>query len=122
MTTIRTFIFEQIASVMGKLEAIPEGNGTMLDNTLIIFTSDFGEAHHAQTKEWPFVLIGDLGGRLRAGRVLVYPPFRHQGHKSLNHLYTTLMYTVGERPRTFGAPDIHLRDLDMTGPLNELLA
>ena len=69
MTTIRTFIFEQIASVMRKLEAIPEGNGTMLDNTLVVFTSDFGEAHHAQTKEWPFVLIGDLGGRLRAGRV-----------------------------------------------------
>ena len=32
------------------------------------------------------------------------------------------MYTVGERPRTFGTPDINLRDLDMTGPLNELLA
>jgi len=122
MQTIRTYIFEQIAGVMDKLRAIPEGNGTMLDNTMIVFTSDFGEAHHAQTKEWPFVLIGDLGGRLKAGNVIVYPPWGHQGHKALNNLYTTMMYTVGERPKTFGTPDIKLKDLDMTGSLNELLA
>ena len=121
MAIIRTFVFEQIAGVMQKLEAIPEGNGTMLDNTLIVFTSDFGEAHHAQTKEWPFALIGDLGGRLKAGNVLVYPPFKAQGHKALNHLYTTLMYAVGEKPITFGTPDLNLKDLDMTGPLQELL-
>ncbi len=122
MQTIRTYIFEQIAGVMKKLEAIPEGDGTMLDNTLIVFTSDFGEAHHAQTKEWPFVLIGDLGGRLKAGNVIVYPPWGQPGHKALNHLYTTMMYTVGEKPRTFGTPDVKLKDLDMTGPLGELLA
>ncbi|WP_439630393.1 DUF1552 domain-containing protein [Gemmata sp.] len=121
MQTIRTYIFEQIASVMKKLEAIPEGNGTMLDNTLIVFTSDFGENHHAQTKEWPFVLIGDLGGRVKSGNVLVYPPWGHKGHKALNNLYTTLMYTVGEQPKTFGTPDVKLKDLDMTGPLQELL-
>ena len=122
MTIIRTYIFEQIARVMKKLEAIPEGNGTMLDNTLVVFTSDFGEAHHAQTKEWPFALIGNLGGRLKSGLNMVYPPWGHQGHKALNHLYTTLMYTIGEKPKTFGTPDIKLKDLDMTGPLNELLA
>jgi hypothetical protein len=122
MTIIRTYIFEQIAGVMKRLEAIPEGNGTMLDNTLVVFTSDFGEAHHAQTKEWPFVLIGNLGGRLKSGQIMVYPPFGHHGHKALNHLYTTLMYTVGEQPKTFGTPDIKLKDLDMTGPLSELLA
>jgi hypothetical protein len=122
MLTIRTFIFERIASVMKKLEAIPEGNGTMLDNTLIVFTSDFGEAHHAQTKEWPFALIGDLGGRLKAGSIIIYPPWGKPGHKALNNLYTTMMYTIGEQPRTFGTPDVKLKDLDMSGPLNELLA
>lgn len=121
MAKIRSYVFAEIAGVMDKLAAVPEGNGTVLDNTLVVFTSDFGEAHHAQTKEWPFVLIGTLGGRLKAGRVLVYPPFMARGHKALNHLYTTLMYTVGKRPKTFGTPDVKLKDFDMTGPLQELL-
>jgi hypothetical protein len=121
MAVIRNFVFQQIVGLMDKLAAIPEGNGTMLDNTLVVFTSDFGEAHHASNKEWPFVLVGDLGGRLKTGQVIIYPPWGATGHKALNNLYTSLMYTVGERPKTFGTPDIKLGDLDMTGPLAELL-
>jgi hypothetical protein len=121
MQTIRTYVFERIASVMDKLAAVPEGNGTMLDNTMVVFTSDFGENHHAQSREWPFVLIGDLGGRIKAGNVMVYPAWGQKGHKALNNLYTTMLYTVGEQPKTFGTPDVKLKDLDMTGPLQELL-
>lgn len=120
--TIRRFHFELIARLMRKLEAVPEGNGTMLDNTLIVYLSDAAEAHHSRAMEWPFVLIGNLGGSLRAGRYVEYPYWGLQGHKTIGNLYTTLLHAVGERREHFGVMDPLLRDLDLRGPLPELLA
>src|SRR6185369_6178154 len=71
--TIRRFHFELIARLMKKLQAVPEGNGTMLDNTLIVYLSDAAEAHHSRCLEWPFVLVGNLGGKLKASRYVEYP-------------------------------------------------
>ena len=51
-----------------KLESIPEGNGTMPDNTVIVYLSDGAEGHHSRTWEWPFVMLGNAGGKLKAGR------------------------------------------------------
>ena len=56
-TTIRRFHFELIARLMKKLEAVPEGGGTMLDHTTIVYLSDAAEGHHSRCWEWPFVLI-----------------------------------------------------------------
>jgi hypothetical protein len=44
----------------------------MFDNRLIVYLSDAAEAHHSMCKEWPFVLIGDLGGQLKTGRYVEY--------------------------------------------------
>ena len=42
-----------------KLNAIPEGNGTMLDNTLIVYVSDNSDKHHSSATEWPMVVLGN---------------------------------------------------------------
>ena len=39
------------------LEAVPEGNGTMLDHTTVVYLSDAAEGHHSRCWEWPFVVI-----------------------------------------------------------------
>jgi hypothetical protein len=117
---IRRFHFELIARLMKKLEAVPEGNGTMLDNTLIVYLSDAGEAHHAKCLEWPFVLIGDLGGRLKRGRYIEYPHWGNDRHKTIGNLYTTFLHAIGEPREYFGLPDPMLSDI--SGPLTELLA
>lgn len=120
--TIRRFHFELIARLMKKLQAVPEGNGTMLDNTLIVYLSDAAEAHHSKCKEWPFVLVGKLGGKLKAGRYVEYPYWGVKGHKTIGNLYTTLLHAVADRRDHFGVIDPVLRDLDLKGPLPELLA
>jgi hypothetical protein len=120
--TIRRFHFELIARLMNKLAAVPEGDGAMLDNTLIVYLSDAAEAHHSRCLEWPFVLIGNLGGTLKAGRYVEYPYWGLEGHKTTGNLYTTLLHAVGQRRDSFGVTDPLLKHLDLKGPLPELLA
>ncbi|HXG60890.1 MAG TPA: DUF1552 domain-containing protein [Planctomycetota bacterium] len=120
--TIRRFHFELIARLIKKLQAVPEGNGTMLDQTLIVYLSDAAEGHHSRCWEWPFVLIGHLGGTLKAGRYVEYPYWGKKGHKTIGNLYTTFLHAVGDRRPHFGVQDPTLDGLDLNGPLPELLA
>jgi len=120
---IRRKCLEQLAKFIRRLEAVPEGDGTMLDNTLIVYLSDSAEGHHPVCQEWPFILIGDLGGRLKLGnRYLRYPWYGNQGHRTIANLYLSLLHAVGERKNTFGIPDFGLGDLDQTGPLAEIMS
>lgn len=121
-TTIRRFHFELIARLMKKLEAVPEGDGTLLDNTAIVYLSDAAEGHHSRCWEWPFVLVGNLGGKLKSGRYIEYPYWGKEGHKTIGNLYTTFLHAVGERRDHFGVVDPTLKGLDLKGPLPELLA
>lgn len=121
-TTIRRFHMELIARLATRLDAVREGDGTMLDNTLIIYLSDAAEGHHSRCWEWPFVLIGNLGGRLRTGgRYLEYPYYGNRQHRTIANLYTTFLHAAGAN-RQFGMADPGLRDIDQSGPLSELLA
>ena len=93
------------------------------DSTLIVYLSDSAEGHHPVCHEWPFILIGDLGGRLKLGnRYLRYPWYGNQGHRTIANLYLSLLHAVGERQNTFGIPDFGLGDLDQTGPLAEIMS
>src|SRR5690606_11783097 len=48
-------------------EAVPEGDGTLMDNTLIVWVSSLRYSSHS-TETLPVVLAGDLGGTLSSGR------------------------------------------------------
>ena len=120
---IRRKCMEKVAKLVRKLESVPEGDGTMMDNTLVIYLSDAADSHHPGCKEWPFVMIGDLGGRLRLGnRFLRFPDYGRTGHRTIANLYLSLLHAVGERKDTFGVPDFGLADLDQTGPLAEIMS
>jgi len=100
---IRRYIAEQTSALMKKLDSIPEGNGTMLDNTLIVFTSDSANRQHTSGENWPFSLLGSLGGRLKTGHLVTYPleekgtqeEWNYRGvaapsNPTINSLYCTL--------------------------------
>lgn len=120
---IRRKCLEKLAVFIRQLESIPEGDGTMMNNTLVVYLSDSAEGHHPLCKEWPFILIGDLGGRLKLGnRYLRYPWYGNTGHRTIASLYTSLLHAVGEGVPRFGLPDSNLLDLDQDGPLAEIMA
>lgn len=118
---IRRFHFDLIARLAKKLESVPEGAGTMLDNTVIIYLSDGAEGHHSRCWEWPFVMLGNAGGKLKAGRYVDYPGYGQIGHRTTANLYTTFLNVAGSSAERFGMADPNLKDLDQTGPLTELL-
>jgi len=119
---IRRFHFDLIAGLCKKLEAVKEGDGTMLDNTVIVYLSDAAEAHHSRCWEWPMVVIGNMGGRLKSGRYIDYPGYGLPGHRTTANMYLTLLHLAGAPRETFGMADATLKDLNQHGPLDELLA
>ncbi len=119
---IRRKCLEKVSRLIAKLEAVPEGDGTMMDNTLIVYMSDAADSHHPGCREWPMVLIGDLGGRLKLGnRYLHYPFYGKPGHRTTANFYLSLLGALGDRRETFGVADPALADLDQNGPLAELM-
>lgn len=120
---IRRRCLGSLARFIKRLESIPEGEGTMMDNTLVVYMSDAADSHHPGCREWPFVLIGNLGGRLKLGdRYLRYPTYGKKGHRTMASLYVSLLNAVGERTNRFGFDDVELADLDQSGPLAEIMA
>ncbi|NJK31045.1 MAG: DUF1552 domain-containing protein, partial [Deltaproteobacteria bacterium] len=60
---------EMFAALLGRLDEIPEGNGTVLDNTLVLWTSELGLHLHSHTKQNMGVVIGgSAGGYFSTGR------------------------------------------------------
>ncbi|MEM7231457.1 MAG: hypothetical protein AAF517_04750, partial [Planctomycetota bacterium] len=111
-----------IADLAKKLESVPEGNGTMLDNTLIVYMSCNGGDHHGGQMDWPFVLVGGMAKKIRMGRYIEFPKYEEQGHRTIGNLYLSLMHAAGlKAPETFGQLDAKLKHLEVTGPLTELV-
>ena len=121
---IRTFHIELIAAMATKLSKVPEGDGTMLDNTIIVYTSDNAANHHSYGHEWPMFVLGNLGGKLNSkGRYLAYPRYGNRNHHhTICNWFTTLCHLAGIPQDLFGQPDMALgKAEDQQGPLSELL-
>ena len=67
---IRRFHLELTAGMAKRLAAVPEGDGSMLDNTLIVYLSDNSNLHHSTGIEWPMLVLGNLGTALHDGGAL----------------------------------------------------
>jgi len=112
-----------IAEMAGKLDRIPEGDGSMLDNTLIVYTSCAGGSHHAGQEDWPFVLVGGVRQRLKMGQYLQFPTYLNAGHRTVANLYLAIQEAAGiQTADHFGQPDTVLKDFDVSGSLSEILA
>jgi hypothetical protein len=83
---------EQYAYLLGKLAKMQEGDGTVLDNSCVMFVSEHWNAHNGTRV--PLVLAGGLGGTLKTGRTLDYLSAGNNGRK-LCSLYLSLLDRMG---------------------------
>ena len=67
MQAITVFVMEQLAVMLGALDAIPEGDGTLLDHCMVLACSETGEARTHSLDEMPLLLSGGGCGRLIKG-------------------------------------------------------
>ena len=122
---IRSYHIKLMAGLAGKLRSIPEGDGTMLDNTMIVYMSDAGEAHHGALHEWPFLIVGGCGGRLSIpGHYIRMPEYGQVGHRTIGNLYTSILNAYGDPIGHFGDPDFELEreGLPQQGPVESLMS
>lgn len=70
---INAFHVEQFAYLLAKLRAIPEGEGTLLDNCAIAYGSGIEDGNRHSHTSVPTLLAGKGGGSVKTGRHLVYP-------------------------------------------------
>jgi hypothetical protein len=104
---VTRYYVEQFAYLASRLDAMPEGSGTVLDNTCLLFiNSMFSGSKHDATKV-PLVLAGGLGRTLQTGRVLDYGG-RGDDHRKLCSLYLSLMDRMGVKLAHFGDADERL--------------
>jgi len=61
-----------LAYVANKLRAIPDGDGTLLDHSLVLYGSNMGNSNQHQHYDVPHILVGGASGRLEGGRHLAY--------------------------------------------------
>ncbi len=115
---------ELIASMAKKLKAVPEGNGTMLDNTMIIYLSDSSDKHHGSCLEWPYIIVGGCSGKLKVpGRYIRYPKYGDKGCRTIGDWWTTLLNVHGNPVKYYGNEDLVLKQNGNShaGPLAELM-
>lgn len=110
-----------IDTIVTRLKSVPEGDGTMFDNTVLLYFPDNGETHHSNGSEWPFLVLSGSNRRLDiAGRYIRLPAYGQPGHKTLGNWYTTILNAYGNPIEHYGSLDLGLR-IDQTGPIQPLL-
>ena len=96
--TVNQFFTEQVAYIAKRLDAIQEGDRTLLDNSMILYCSSMMTGGH-NNKQLPVVLLGRGGGQIRTGRVLDY---LDKPNRRMCSLYLSLMDKAGVRLAEFG--------------------
>ncbi|MEM9460998.1 MAG: DUF1552 domain-containing protein [Myxococcota bacterium] len=98
MATIHAYHAEQLAYLIELLKGIPEGDGTVFDNTAILWTNECSVGNHGPSPI-PVLLAGSMGGYLRTGQ---YIPDALSGATDYRSILTTLANGMGHGIQTFG--------------------
>ena len=107
---IARFHLSQMAYLAQKLDSMPEGNGTVLDNSCVMWMSNMLSGTRHDNKKLPIVTAGGLGGTLKTGRVLNYLEAGDDNRKVCS-LYLGLMDRMGAKLDNFGDADSRLANL-----------
>lgn len=92
LVKIHSYYAQQFANLIERLKAIPEGPGSVFDNTVLVWVAEManggpGRAHNRNSV--PYILAGGCGGRLNTGRFLTYEKASH------TDLFITVCHALG---------------------------
>ena len=104
---ITRFHLGQLAYLASKLDAMPEGNGTVLDNSCLIWLSNMWAGRKHDNTRLPLVQVGGLGGTIQTGRTLDYLA-AGDGNRKLSSLFLSIMDRMDVKLSRFGDADTRL--------------
>ena len=106
ISKINRFHIEQFAYFLGKMKSVSDGEGTLLDSSMIVYGSGLSEGNLHTHEDLPVLLAGRAGNTLKPGRHMVYPE-----KTPLNNLFLSMLDRMGIPTETLG---------DSTGKLEHL--
>ena len=107
---ISRYYCSQLAYLAGRLDAMPEGDGTVLDNSCLLWINNMWSGSQHDSTKVPLLTAGGLGGRLKTGRVLDYTGEDDEQRK-LCSLYLSIVNRMGVSMDRFGDADAQLAGL-----------
>lgn len=118
---LRTHHMSLVNSIVQGLKRMPEGNGNMFDNTVIMYLPENGERHHSIGTHVPFLILSGKNVKMDiAGRFIQLPAYNEPGHKTIGNLYTTILNAYGNPIRHYGDLDVALT-IKQEGPIEQFL-
>jgi hypothetical protein len=88
---------EQFAGMLKKMKSIPEGEGTLLDNCMVLFGSSISDGNRHDPDNLPILLGGHAGGSLQSGQHIA-----SKGNVPLCNLYLSMLDRMGVEVEQFG--------------------
>jgi Protein of unknown function (DUF1552) len=73
LSKINQYHVKMLAHLIDRLAKTPDGDGTLLDHSLVLYGSNMGNSNQHAHFDVPHVLLGGLSGKLKGGRHLAYP-------------------------------------------------
>ncbi|MEM7477716.1 MAG: hypothetical protein AAF483_22230, partial [Planctomycetota bacterium] len=104
---VNQFFVEQMAYLAQQMDAIQEGENTLLDNSMLMLCSSMINGHHDATR-LPVVMLGGAGGQIQGGLNLDYS---ENPNRQMCRLYLSMMRKMGVDRKEFG---------DASEPLDEI--
>lgn len=110
LTQLNTYIAARFAKLLAEMKAVPEGDGTLLDNSIVLWVNELGKGNNHDHDDVPIIMAGSLQGTFLTGG-------RHVqlGERANNDLLITLCQAFGMNVNTFGLPEL------CTGPISQIL-
>ncbi|MDA7882112.1 DUF1552 domain-containing protein [Akkermansiaceae bacterium] len=102
---INTWHTEQYAYMLQRMKDIPEGSGTLLDNSMVLFGSGIRDGNAHATQDIPIVLGGGANGQLKTGRHL------ETSGADLGNLYVGMLKRLGVSKHKVGESSRELRGI-----------
>jgi hypothetical protein len=103
---IQTFNVNQFKGFLEKLKSMPDGDGSLLDHTLLLYGSNMSNSNAHDHYPLPNLVIGGAAGKMKGGRHLKY-----DDHTPMTNLLLTMLDKVGVKQESLG---------DSTGTLENL--
>jgi len=97
LARIQTWHMDRFAEFLGKLAAVPDGEGTLFDNSMFLYGSNMSNSDKHNGNPLPTILVGGGAGKLTGGRHLELP-----GTTPLANVHLTILNKIGVEQKTFG--------------------